>query len=531
MKKNGFAAENTKGVKMIIGNEAVSSGLCRMVQMSQETFDGIIEAIGTQEPEQGGALGMDKNGVVTHFYHDEDASVSGCTYTPSNKEITQVIQRWEQDGIRFCGMIHSHPGTAGVPSPGDMEYAERILAAMPETLAGTMHMPIVTVDPEEGSVSINWFVAEKNDQGETVISRAVLVVGDTIVKESVRMNRLVSSCANRIDSQELFLRNAALLPLDTLRRKTVVVVGCGGARGFCESLARSAVGRFILIDGDTVSATNIATQGTYVDEIGLPKTKVIADTLRRINPEAEVIEIRRFLDEHFSDDELREAIGSELLAEHPEDVLLCGCTDNFAAQDRTVKLALNMGVPYLAAQVYAEGRAAEVVFTYPGVTEACPRCMLASRYRAYESGAVSAVTSECSPIYVTERMNALKSHIAVMQLLYGTDSRIGKEFDLVKTRNLVMMSFSPDCEEQLGISAFSRSLNGLQDGLREIRPMEETVWLEQKPDRPENGYPRCPYCAGTGDLRNVKGLIADTRRPHSLTALIQSIIPDESSSK
>lgn len=510
MKNNQDAAEITRNEKTC-------------VKMTQAAFDAILASIGSQRPEQGGALGMNADNVITHFYFDKEASVSGGSYSPANHQITEVIRAWEADEIHFCGIIHSHPGTCGIPSGDDIEYADRILTAMPQTTGGIMHLPILIVDLAAGTAQFYWYIAEQKAPGRTTIRKADLMVDGALISGAVRVKK--------DNWSKLFLRNANLLPRETLSRKTVVIVGCGGARGFCESLARSAVKRFILIDGDTVSETNIGTQGAFVDEIGRPKTEVIANTLRRINPDVEIVEVRRYLDNSLSDDALEKLIGTKLLYERPEDVLLCGCTDNFAAQDRTVKLALNWGVPYLAAQVYAEGRAAEVVFTYPGITEACPRCMLASRYRAYEAGVPAAVTSESAPIYATERMNALKSHIAMMQLLYGTNSRIGAELELVKERNLVMMSFAADCEEQLGIRAFSRTLDGLGDDARAALPMEETVWLRQRPDRPENGYPRCPYCAGTGDLRNVRGLIADTRRAHSLTALLQAIEPTESSSE
>ena len=151
--------------------------------------------------------------------------------------------------------------------------------------------------------------------------------------------------------------------------------------------------------------------------------------------------------------------------------------------------------------------------------------MLASRYAAYEQNANNDVTSEGAPIYSTERLNALKSHIAMMLLLHGTSSRLGSELDKVKDRNLVLVSFTADCEEKLGISAFSRTLSALDAGARATLPMEETVWLEQKPDRPENGYPHCPYCGGVGDLRLLRGLNADTRKPYNLTAFIHAVQP------
>ena len=406
-------------------------------------------------------------------------------------------------------------------------------------LNGKMHMPIVTVDQQSDSMSINWYIAKIVEKNDIALERADLYVDgnritgpvsniidskEIISSEMVQNTSTKSNESAVVDSvdkpsSEIFKRNENFLPLEILRNRTVVVIGCGGARDFCESLARSAVGRFVLVDGDKVSETNIATQGTYIDEVGMNKTTVIADTLRRINPNVEVVEIKRFLDESMADRELEAVVGTELLAEHPEQILLCGCTDNFQAQDRTVKLALKWGVPYLAAQVYSGGRAAEVVFTYPGVTEACPRCMLSSRYNKYQSKSEEGkrVTSENAPIYATDRMNALKTHIALMLLLYGTGNRIGEELELVRNRNLVLMSFSPDCEEVLGISAFSRTIRGLEESGRRTLPMEETVWLEQKPDRPENGFPHCPYCAGTGDLRKLKGRQADTRLPYDIT--------------
>lgn len=556
--------------------------------IDRKTLDQILLSIGNRTPEQGGALGMDKeSGCITRFFYDDNGDRSCAAYSPDAKAVTEVINEWEQDGAVFCGMIHSHPGSFGTPSWGDQQYAVQIIEAMPETLKGRFFMPIVTVDLKKNRCSIHPFTVEKRDKEKAVLLDSDLSVDDELISgwlqipeaeheqagesdhadeasvemeagqkeaeahlpcaaaegqleekprvhdaasaeaegDSVTEQAALSGSTEGLSTEALFQRNIHLLPLEELAQRTVVIVGCGGARGFCESLARSAVGRFILVDGDTVSETNVATQGTYVDEIGLYKAEVIARSLRRINPHVQITEVRRFLDDALSDDELAGIIGQELLEQHPEHVLLCGCTDNFPAQDRTVRLSLKWGVPYLASQTYAEGRGGEVLFTYPGVTSTCPRCMLGSRYAAYEQGYKDNVTSEAAPIYSTERLNALKSHVAMMLLLYGTDSRLGQELDLVKDRNLILVSFATDCEEKLGIKAFSRTLAALDDDARATLPMEETVWLKQKPDRPENGFPHCPYCAGVGDLRILRGLNADTRKPFSLTPLIDALKP------
>lgn len=516
------------------------SGSAAALRVSKEVLERIMRTLGSMPPEQGGALGADpKTGTVTNFYFDQSSRRTSGTYSPDSSAVTKIIRQWKAQGIRFCGMIHSHPGQFGSPSEGDRVYAEKILRAMPETLGGSMFLPIVTADADAKTVSVRAYTARLGKKGRAEIIPTDFYADDRKIAEPISTVDLFRPAAEapqqkpvetpaipaapvRKPVPAIFQRNASILPFEVLSRRTVVVIGCGGARGFCESLARSAVGRFVLVDGDTVSESNIATQGTYLDEIGRYKTEVIAETLRRINPDVQITELRRFLDDSLTDSALEEAIGAEQLLHRPEEILLCGCTDSFAAQDRTVKLALKWGVPYLAAQLYAEGRGGEVLFTYPGLTAACPRCMLSTRYQAQENGTAEAVTSEGAPIYSTERVNALKSHLALSMLLHGTESRIGKELTQLCDRNLVLLSFTEDCEERLGLTAFSRNL---PEAHRAAFPTEQTVWLRQKPDRPENGYPFCPYCGGTGDLRTVRGMIADTRQTFSLSALIAAVQP------
>jgi hypothetical protein len=44
-----------------------------------------------------------------------------------------------------------------------------------------------------------------------------------------------------------------------------------------------------------------------------------------------------------------------------------------------------------------------------------------------------------------------------------------------------------------------------------LLPFGTTVWLEQKPDCPENGFDTCPDCGGTGDLSSRIEQMGDTR--------------------
>ena len=88
-------------------------------------------------------------------------------------------------------------------------------------------------------------------------------------------------------------RTRALLGEDGVNRLNsahVAVFGLGGVGGhLSEALARAGVGELTVIDGDTVSSSNvnrqiIATQVT----VGRPKAEVMAERILSINPECKV---------------------------------------------------------------------------------------------------------------------------------------------------------------------------------------------------------------------------------------------------
>lgn len=78
--------------------------------------------------------------------------------------------------------------------------------------------------------------------------------------------------------------------LERLKKCSVMVFGAGGVGSHCiEALARSGVGKLILIDSDVVSLTNINRQSiAYHSTIGRPKTEVMAERIRDIDPSINV---------------------------------------------------------------------------------------------------------------------------------------------------------------------------------------------------------------------------------------------------
>ncbi len=100
--------------------------------------------------------------------------------------------------------------------------------------------------------------------------------------------------ANEFSRTELLIGEEGL---HRLRKSTVMVLGVGGVGSHCiEALARSGVGRLILVDNDTVSLTNINRQSiAYHSTIGQYKTQVMKERIRDICPQTEVVTHEMFV--------------------------------------------------------------------------------------------------------------------------------------------------------------------------------------------------------------------------------------------
>ncbi|MCR8634098.1 MULTISPECIES: tRNA threonylcarbamoyladenosine dehydratase [Paenibacillus] len=87
--------------------------------------------------------------------------------------------------------------------------------------------------------------------------------------------------------------------LEVMRNSCVAVLGIGGVGAIAaEALARTGVGRLILIDKDVVDITNINRQvHALVSTIGQPKADLMRDRILQINPECDVTSLRMFYTE------------------------------------------------------------------------------------------------------------------------------------------------------------------------------------------------------------------------------------------
>lgn len=512
--------------------------------LTRDVYDQIVSTVGSMRAEQGGALGWREDEQIVRFFRfDETARRTGATYSPDDKNLNAMFKEdWNPRGIRLAGFIHSHPPGFARPSSGDLAYSERILAAIPDL--PYLVLPIVQTVPDTGLFRLVPFVVTRD--GDRVQERRVDLA--LIEDPSADFHRVSRSRPSRKDQAKsavphstqatgprdvaaltgeaappsaalraaAFERAEGAYDLSRMARSRVVAVGVGGAASFIEDLARAGVGEFVLIDPDVVAESNIATQQVYLSDIGRAKVRALGQRLRDINPEIRVREISISLDD-LDDSTMRGLCHDSIGGPTPLVALLCGLTDNFFAQARINALALHLMVPSLCAQVWREGRGAEITFTYPGLTAACHRCMLASRYRAYlADGYVNDVTSRGTPIFATSRLNSIKGFLALAILHHRpdepaepTDDRYGGLAARIGSRNMLQIRMDPDLSDALGITTFDRVFEGCDQA---SLLFDETVWRAQEPESGGDGTKPCPDCGGTGDLRHSAGTFTDTRR-------------------
>lgn len=168
---------------------------------------------------------------------------------------------------------------------------------------------------------------------------------------------------NEFSRTELLLGEQAL---DKIKRATVMVFGVGGVGSHCiEALARSGVGKLILIDNDTVSLTNINRQSiAFHSTVGEYKTKVMKERILDICPEVIVETHEMFV----LPDNL------EALFEEKPDYII-DAIDTVTAKLALVELAQKEGIPIISSMGTGNKLHAELFEVADlSKTSVCPLC-------------------------------------------------------------------------------------------------------------------------------------------------------------
>lgn len=426
----------------------------KTIKFSTKVLDDFRKNVGKYRAETGGMLASQENpNLIDECYFDVHSRNTSGTFYYDVESMSEVFREWKENGFITNGIYHSHPIGCIRPSYHDISTALLhlrffeldyfYLPIIQNERRGFYTMYFYVVRYEDDCLNVNLEYVLKAKEGGYVYASFKKWSQDYSIKqldtyrdgincqekrptvmatkesekevEGISITTIMSQEENvmskAIESNKYFTKVQSLYP-DQVLDKVIICIGTGGARSALENFARSGFRNYILMDADIVSPSNVATQGVFISEMGKKKIDVIRQRILDINPDAKVVCVDRFLDDNMSDEEFKSYMDM-FPGRKSTDYLILGCTDNFEAQKRSSILALKYGTLYLAAMMYKAGAAAELIFTYPGVTESCPRCLLGSRFEKYEYGFENDVDSSACTIFATERMNALKGYIAL----------------------------------------------------------------------------------------------------------------------
>jgi hypothetical protein len=231
----------------------------------------------------------------------------------------------------FCIWVHTHPGQDGIPLPSKWDLiVDQQISDLFRLRSGHPYYGTLIVSPRTDTLIFSGTL-EKEGAAPIPIDR-LWEVGDRW-----RLTRAFNSTLQPLP--ELFDRNVRAFgnPIQQmLNDLTVGIAGCGGTgSAVAEQLVRLGVRRFVLLDPDLLSTTNVTrVYGSGIDDVGLPKVDVLAKHLRRIAPDVCVKSVRSMI--------TMEAAARRLLGCD----LVFGCTD-----DNAGRLVLSRIASYLLTPV------------------------------------------------------------------------------------------------------------------------------------------------------------------------------------
>lgn len=183
---------------------------------------------------------------------------------------------------------------------------------------------------------------------------------------------------------------------EQIKKASVMVLGVGGVGSHCiEALARAGVGKLILVDNDKVSLTNINRQSIALHStVGRYKTKVMAEKIKDICPETEVVTHEMFILTDNAD---------RLFEEQPDYVV--DAIDTVTAKLAVIEKALQKNIPVISCmgtgnKLHPELFAIEDL----AATSVCPLCkVMRKELRSRGIEHVKVLYSKEKPVDVSMR--------------------------------------------------------------------------------------------------------------------------------
>ena len=129
--------------------------------------------------------------------------------------------------------------------------------------------------------------------------------------------------------------------MELLKNSSVVIFGLGGVGSYvAESLVRSGIYNFILVDHDKISESNINRQiCANINTIGELKTHAMKNRMLEINPDAKILLINQFVNQ--------ENI-SEIINQDKKISYIVDAIDNISAKIQIIISAQKLNIPIIS---------------------------------------------------------------------------------------------------------------------------------------------------------------------------------------
>lgn len=120
------------------------------MRILKSVIDTINDSISGLPPETGGILGSHDNELIDEVVMDSPVPTNTrpCSYFPNVDFLNQNIKLWQDNGISFAGIFHTHFAGVKTLSCGDRKYINAIMCAMPQQING-LYFPVFVLPDRE----------------------------------------------------------------------------------------------------------------------------------------------------------------------------------------------------------------------------------------------------------------------------------------------------------------------------------------------------------------------------------------------
>ncbi len=305
--------------------QSISDALLRLTQLDMETGAVLLTKLITTLHGNLRFLGTELLLVPDDAY--EYRGPDGLRITSAGF-VPQLRKAEDAGAIPFW--VHTHPGNGSNPSPSDRDrVVDSQLGTLFRLRADADYYGSLICASLDGELRFTGLLARDSDTQR--LERVWSVGPRFMLSWHLENQRPMPSSA--FDRNILAFGGAVQQVLQDL---VIAIVGCGGTGSVvAEQLVRLGVRRFILIDPDDVSESNLTRMyGSLATDVGKPKVEVLSQHLRNIAPDASA-----------------DALASKITVERTARALLdadvvFGCTD-----DNAGRLVLSRIATYLITPV------------------------------------------------------------------------------------------------------------------------------------------------------------------------------------